>query len=158
MRELIYKPNLAKRIGATLLDYAIFLIPTWMYIMYFGYDNDEGGKTVSGLMALPIPLFWFLYFVVVEASYGATFAHQALYLKVLTSKRNRVSFVNAFKRHLLDPIDIFFWGIPAIIAIKNSDKCQRLGDMVADTIVINTKDADQYDLAKAAFNSERISE
>jgi uncharacterized RDD family membrane protein YckC len=45
---------------------------------------------------------------------------------------------------LLDPIDILFYGIPAIIAIKNSDKHQRLGDMWAKTIVVDIKDAEQY--------------
>ena len=96
MRELIYKPNLAKRIVATLLDYAIFLIPTWIYIMYFGYDNDEGGKTVSGLMALPIPLFWFLYFVVVEASYGATFCTPGTLLKSINKQTKSCFFCKCF--------------------------------------------------------------
>ena len=141
---MIYKPNLKKRIVATLLDYTIFLIPSYVYISFFGYDNDEGGKTLSGLMALPFPAYWFLYFVVVEAYYGATFAHQALDLKVLTVSRKKISFSEAFKRHILDMIDIFFYGIPAIIATKNSEKHQRLGDMWAKTIVVDTKDIDQY--------------
>lgn len=115
-----------------------------MYIMYFGQDNSEGGKTVSGLMALPIPIAWIIYFVVIEACYGATLAHQGLYLKVLTVDRNEIKWTQALKRHLLDPIDILFYGIPAIIAIKNSDKHQRLGDMWAKTIVVDTKDAEQY--------------
>lgn len=115
-----------------------------MYIMYFGHDNGEGGKTVDGLMALPIPMLWSLYFVVVEAMYGATFAHQALYLKVTTLDRKEIELIQALKRHLLDPIDILFWGIPGIIAIKNTDKHQRLGDLWAKTIVVDTKDPEQH--------------
>jgi uncharacterized RDD family membrane protein YckC len=139
-----YKTNLKKKIIATLLDYALVLIPTYMYIMYFGVDNNEGGKTVSGLLALPLPTFWFIYFVVVEAMYGATLAHQAFYLKVVTLNRKEIGFSQALKRHLLDPIDILFWGIPGIIAIKNTDKHQRLGDLWAKTIVVDTKDPEQY--------------
>jgi uncharacterized RDD family membrane protein YckC len=139
-----YKTNLKKRIIATLIDYALFLIPTYMYIMYFGQDNNEGGRTVSGLMTLPIPIAWISYFVVIEACYGATLAHQRLYLKVLTVDRKEIDWTQALKRHLVDPIDILFYGIPAIIAIKNSDKHQRLGDMWAKTIVVNTKDAEQF--------------
>ena len=142
--EYIYKTNLKKRIIATILDYAVITIPTYLYVMYFGHDNDEGGKTVSGLLAFPIPTAWFLYFVVIEAVCGATLAHQGLNLKVLTLERGEIDFVHAFKRHLLDPIDIFCWGIPAIITIRNTDKHQRLGDLWAKTIVVDTKDSDQY--------------
>jgi uncharacterized RDD family membrane protein YckC len=138
------KSNLKKRIIATLIDYALFLIPMYMYIMYFGQFNNEGGKTVSGLMALPIPIVWVIYFVVIEAYYGSTLAHQSLYLKVLTVDRKQIQWTQALKRHLLDPIDILFYGIPAIIAIKNSEKHQRLGDMWAKTIVVDTKDTEQY--------------
>ena len=139
----IYKTNLKKRIIATLLDYSLVIIPTYIYIMFFGDDNNEGGKTVTGVLALPIPIFWFVYFVVVESVYGATFAHQALDLKVLTIEKNDISFIQSLKRHLLDPIDILFYGIPAIIAIKNSEKHQRIGDMWAKTIVVDTKDPQQ---------------
>lgn len=133
------RKNLKKRIIATILDYALFLLSTYLYIMLAGQGNDEGGKTVNGLLALPIPIAWLIYFVVIEACYGATLAHQALYLKVLTIDQKDIEWTQALKRHLLDPIDILFYGIPAIIAINNSDKHQRLGDMWAKTIVVDTK-------------------
>jgi uncharacterized RDD family membrane protein YckC len=138
-----YKTNLKKRIIATLLDYTLFLLPTYMYIMVFGVYNEEGGKTVSGLMALPIPIVWFMYFVIVEALYGGTLSHQGLNLKVLTLDQREIEWTHALKRHLLDPIDILLYGIPAIFAIKNSEKHQRLGDMWAKTIVVDIKDTEQ---------------
>jgi uncharacterized RDD family membrane protein YckC len=92
-----YKTNLKKKIIATLFDYALVLIPTGIYIAYFGHDNDQGGKTVDGVMALPIPALWFICFVVVEAFYGATLAHQALYLKVVTLDRKEIGFSEALK-------------------------------------------------------------
>ena len=111
--------------------------------MLVGHDNDEGGKTVSGLFTLPIPIFWVIYFVFIEAHYGATLGHQGLYLEVFTVERKEISFRQALKRHLLDPIDFLFFGIPAFIAIKNSNNHQRLGDMWANTIVIDKKDNEQ---------------
>lgn len=113
-----------------------------------GKINQGGAKEVKGLLALPIPVSWFLYFVVVEAFYGATLAHQGMYLKVLTLERKEIAFMHALKRHLLDPIDILIYGIPAIIAIKNTDKHQRLGDLWAKTIVVDTKDTEQYLIKK----------
>lgn len=142
-----YKSNLKKRIIATFLDYALFLIPTYIYVLYFGKINSQGGKTVSGLMALPIPVAWTLYFVVVEACYGATLAHQGLTLKVITIDRKQIDWTQALKRHLLDPIDLLLYGIPAIVAIKNSDKHQRLGDMWAKTVVVDMNDEEQYSIS-----------
>ena len=142
--DFVYKTNLKKRIIATLVDYTIYLLFFIFYVSYFGHDNNEGGKTVDGVMALPVFLVWFVYFVVVEAINGATLGHKGVYLKVVTIDRRSIGFGQALKRHLLDPVDILIWGIPALISIKNSDKHQRLGDMWAKTIVVDTKDPQQY--------------
>ncbi len=75
---------------------------------------------------------------------GATPGHHGFNLKVLTLDRKEIAFKQALKRHLLDPIDILLYGIPALIAINNSEKHQRIGDMWAGTIVIDTADPDQY--------------
>ena len=138
------KANIKKRIIATLLDYALFSLSAYIYILLVGQDNEEGGKTVTGFLFTPIPIVWFIYFVVIEASNNATLAHQGLYLKVMTIDRKEIDWTQALKRHLLDPIDILFYGIPAIIAIKSSDKHQRLGDMWAKTIIVDIKDPEQY--------------
>ena len=63
--------------------------------------------------------------------------------------RKEIEWTQALKRHLLDPIDILFYGIPAIITVKNSGKHQRLGDMWAKTIVVDIKDPEQYFTNKA---------
>jgi uncharacterized RDD family membrane protein YckC len=139
-----YKSNLKKKIIATLLDYSLFLLPTYIYVMVVGHDNAQGGKTVEGLMVLPIGAFWFIYFVLIEGIFGATLAHQGFYLKVITFERRNVDWTQALKRHLLDFIDIFFWGIPGIISITKTEKHQRLGDLWAKTIVVDTKDPEQY--------------
>lgn len=141
---LKFKTNLKKRIYATLLDYGLYLLAFYVYVMFFGHDNNEGGQTVSGLLALPIFIAWFIYFVVIEAFYGATLGHQIFNLKVLTLNSKDIEFTQALKRHLLDPIDILFYGIPGIIAIKNSDKHQRIGDMWAKTFVVDMTDIEQY--------------
>lgn len=141
---LKFKTNLKKRIFATIVDYGLYLLAFYDYVMFLGHDNDEGGKTVSGLLALPIFIVWFIYFVLIETLYGATPGHMVFSLKVQTLNRKSIQLTQALKRHLLDPIDILLYGIPAIIAIKNSDKHQRIGDMWAKTIVVDTADREQY--------------
>ena len=51
----------------------------------------------------------------------------------------KLTFLESFKRHLLDPIDFCFFGIVAIITIKNTVKNQRVGDLWAKTIVVSSK-------------------
>ncbi|OYU96164.1 MAG: hypothetical protein CFE21_07055 [Bacteroidetes bacterium B1(2017)] len=143
---LKYKPNLKKRIFASILDYAIYFLSFFVYIMFFGTEIGNGEKTVTGLMFLPIPIFWFCYFVLVEYRFGGTFGHLAFHLKVLTLKRKEIEFSQALKRHLIDPIDVFMYGIPAMIAILNSEKHQRIGDMWAGTCVIDLEDFEQINL------------
>ncbi len=142
---LIYKTNFKKRFFASLIDYALTFALTYIYIDNFGTVNEEGGKSVTGLMGLPILIFWTLYFVIIETFYGGTLGHFAFNLKVLTINRREVDFIQSLKRHLVDPIDFFIWGLPAIIAIKNSEKHQRLGDMWANTVVIDITDSEQYE-------------
>lgn len=98
---------------------------------------------VTGFKALVIPIVWFVYFIVIEAEYGATLGHKSFYLKVMSIDRKEIDFIHALKRHLLDPIDILFYGIPALIAVKYSVRHQRLGDMWAQTIVIDILDPEQ---------------
>lgn len=133
------KSNLRKRTFASILDYGFFLSLTIAYIVYFGEPDGAGENTVTGLLALVIPIAWFLYFVVIETINEATLGHQAFNLAVKTENRKPITLKQSFKRHLLDPIDILIFGIPARIAIKNSDKHQRLGDMWAKTIVVDLK-------------------
>ncbi|RYF19524.1 MAG: RDD family protein [Flavobacteriales bacterium] len=150
-----FKKNLRKRIFATLLDYGLFFLSLLLYTIFFGEDNEEGGKTVSGMLALPVPVTWFIYFIVIEGIYGATLGHKAFDLKVLTLDRRKIRITHAFKRHLLDPLDILIYGIPAIIAINSSERSQRIGDMFANTIVVDTSDIEQYCVAKQSTNQNQ---
>lgn len=144
LQILIYKTNLSKRFWASFIDYTLVFALTYLYIDTFEIENEEGVKAVNGVMVFPILIVWFFYFIVLEVLYGGTLCHLALKLKVLTIDGREIGFSQSLKRHLVDPIDFFFFGFPAIIAIKNSDKHQRLGDMLAKTVVIDITDKQQY--------------
>ncbi len=116
----------------------------FLYVEAFGVATEEGSKSIHGFSSLPLFVVWLIYFVGVEAYQGATFGHKALNLLVLTLKREKIGFTEALKRHLLDPFDFFVYAIPAIVAIKNTEKNQRLGDLWAKTIVVDTSDSEQY--------------
>ncbi len=135
------KPHLGKRIGATILDYGLMFSVFMIYVLQFGtYDSIEGNYSVHGFKSLPLIGFWLIYFVFVEYKYGSTLGHFVFNLKVINSKGQKTEIIQNLKRHLIDFIDIFMWGIPAMISIKNTENNQRLGDLWAKTIVIHSSD------------------
>lgn len=140
------KPYLKLRSIATLIDYGIFFLLFWVYIDAFGEDTPGGGKEVHGLLALVIPVFWFLYFVVLETVNQATPGHDMCKLKVVKPDGYRISLSDAFKRRICDPIDIFIWGIPALICISKTSKHQRLGDLLANTMVVKATDIEEKEV------------
>jgi len=87
-------------------------------------------------MFFPIIVFWFCYFVLIEGLYQATFGHQLLNIIVRQENYNSINIGHSFKRRILDIIDLTMLGIPAMIAISNNVKKQRLGDLYAKTIVV----------------------
>jgi uncharacterized RDD family membrane protein YckC len=80
-----------------------------------------------------------LVFILLELFFGATVGNSivGLELKSLTRNNGQLTFSQSFKRHLLDPLDMFPFGLIGVITIKNTDKHQRLGDLLGKTIVVN---------------------
>ena len=140
IRRVEPKRYIKLRVFATLIDYGIYFILLYIYMWAFGIQTGGGGYTVNGLLVLPIPIAWFLYFVVTEAYNGATPGHDICKLTVVKVNAQKLSLVDAFKRRIVDPIDIFIYGIPALICIYNTPKFQRLGDIFADTVVVKKSD------------------
>jgi len=146
IRKVEPKRYLGLRIAATLIDYGIYFAVIFIYIMMFGTPDDEGSSTLNGGPALLIAVFWFLYFVVLEAVNQATPGHDILKLIVVKTKGDRIGFTDALKRRITDIIDIAFYGIPALICICNTPKFQRIGDLWADTIVVKRPDVIETDV------------
>lgn len=138
MENTNLKPNLTKRFLAGLIDYTIIYAFFYAFISAFGEPNEEGGYSVTGFLALVPILFWFLFLVVLETFFGATLGNSIVGLqpKSLTKNNGELSLGQSIKRHVLDPIDMFPFGLLGIMAIKNTDRNQRLGDIWAKTIVV----------------------
>jgi uncharacterized RDD family membrane protein YckC len=134
------KPYLKLCSLATIIDYGIFFILFWGFVYSFGEETDDGTREIHGSLALVIPAFWFLYFVVLEAVNQATPGHDICKLKVVKVDGQKISLSDAFKRRICDLIDIAFYGIPAFICISKTIKHQRLGDLLANTVVIKLSD------------------
>lgn len=128
---------LLRRIIAGLIDYFIIFSLILFYILYFGEENSEGEYSVNGVKAVPIFLFWFVYVCIVETTLHSTLGNYLLSLKPVDDKTEQnISLKQSVLRHIVDPIDMFCFGLVAIITITNSPESKRLGDLLAKTKVV----------------------
>ena len=134
------KPYIKLRILATIIDYGIFIILFVFYIFLWGEQTADGTWEINGLPALLIPVTWFFYFVVTEKVNQATPGHDICGLRVVKPGGHNITLSDAFKRRICDPLDIFIYGIPAIICISKTDKHQRIGDLLANTLIVKKTD------------------
>lgn len=139
------EPKLLSRTLATVIDYGLYLAFYIWLIVTYGTPNDEGGYSLNDIRGLWIFAVWFVYFPIIESIHGQTLGKFILGLRVVTKHGNPISFGQAFKRHLVDMIDFFFFGVVAFLTIKNTPDHQRLGDLIAKTIVIG---GDTFDCPK----------
>ncbi len=134
-----------KRILSALIDYVLFcgimiLIGHLFGKSLAGQIDSEGnqihfGYTLQGPASILLLLCWLLIFPIAEGLTGFTLAKKIVGLKVIRKDSSRISILNSFVRHLFDLID-FFCLMGFIIAANNQNK-QRMGDLVANTIVID---------------------
>lgn len=144
--QIATKPNLRKRILAGLIDYTLLFGITIVMFIYFG-EKIENGYRLTGFPALLNALIWFGYLIAFEVKFGGTLGNLMFDLQVLSIKENKTTSLTlwqSFKRHIFDILDLWFFGFLGIILIKNTQYNQRLGDLLAKTIVINTKDNEQF--------------
>lgn len=139
--EMKTEPNILLRFLAGLIDYIIIYFGTLFLIYFLGEPTDEGGMTLNGFPALLPITFWLMMTVILEIGFGATLGNSIVGLKPIPKNgtNRKLTFIESFKRHLLDPIDMFFFGLVGIITIKNTDLHQRVGDLWAKTIVVPIK-------------------
>ncbi len=131
---------LTRRIFAGFIDYTIILSISFIYISIFGKINDDGEYSVTGIKTLPIVLFWFTYLCLIETFLNATLGNYIVKPKPVDLNTGKeINLKQSFLRHCVDIIDMFAFGIVATIIIKNSEKSQRLGDLLAKAKVVKVQ-------------------
>jgi uncharacterized RDD family membrane protein YckC len=148
--------NLSKRYYAIVIDYMILFVLLAMAMYFLGEKNDSGGYTVRGFRAFIIPLIWLFYFPLCESLTKQTLGKKALNLYVVDFKGESPSIVQTFLRRALDPIELLFLGAPALLSINHSAKNQRVGDMIAGTLVVSTEAACRFCGAELELNTREV--
>lgn len=125
-----------QRIIAYLIDVAIFWVVFLVYVIFFQVDEKGRVLFLSNLFSWKVLAYWVLYFPFVESQTGRTIGKWLMGLRVADARGNELAFWQPFLRHFLDVVDFLFFGLVGLLVMSRSDKNQRVGDKVAQTIVI----------------------
>ncbi|HEC14048.1 MAG TPA: RDD family protein [Acidiferrobacteraceae bacterium] len=125
------------RLVAQIIDMIVLMGIGYVLAIFTG-DTTASGFSMQGPSALLFFAISFGYYIAMEAQLGGTVGKMALGLKVVKlDGSGPIGWVPSLIRNLLRIIDALpFFYIVGIILIWNSDKCQRLGDRVAETVVV----------------------
>lgn len=93
-------------------------------------------RNAPGVSGLLTAIIVFAYFIVLEATQGATLGKMALGLRVVKTNGAPITWADSIIRNLLRIIDGLFGYLVGAILIWTSPLKQRLGDRAAHTVVV----------------------
>ena len=130
-----------KRFIAIFIDYFIYFIIMFFLIQITGdkYELEDGtvGFRVEGFPALISLIPWFLLLPILEGKTGQTIGKMIMKIRVSKTNGTTINIGNSIVRHLFDIVDYLpFLGIVGLLVASNNELNQRVGDLVAKTIVI----------------------
>lgn len=125
---------------------AVIIDSILLFIVAFVIALATGGTTEAGFHIGGAPFFlWtalgLAYFIVMEATQGATLGKKAMGLKVVKQDGTPLDWQASIIRNVLRLIDGFFFYLVGAIVVWVSKSRQRLGDMAAHTLVVSSRPA-----------------
>lgn len=151
LTDLDYKPALAsifKRWLACFIDFTLAILVGGIITVIFGERiiNADGsrdgwhmGSRLSGNLALVLP--WLIFLPGLEAfNNGQTIGKMLFRLRTVRQDGSKLNLGISLLKHLFDVIDhLPAGGIIGMIVSGSTRKKQRVGDLVAKTIVVDVK-------------------
>ena len=138
--------SLFRRFLADLLDKLLLLVPPALVIALAMPGLDEMAEdpfpfilTILSALAFFF-LGGFLYHSLLEGIYGQTLGKKICGIRVLKADFSPCGLSAGFLRNLMRIADAFFYYLVAIIAMVATCKWQRVGDLVAETVVVRVKE------------------
>jgi len=132
---------IAKRSFAALIDYGLCWAAVTVYGMLFGQVKPDGSYEVTGcLHVLVVIAIWILMLPLPELLWGRGIGKGIFGLRVapMTDPNATPSMPAVAKRQIAAFLEIgMCMGILPLIVILNSPQRQRLGDLWAQTIVVD---------------------
>jgi len=129
-----------RRVLATIVDAIVLAVGFWVMSALFGSTSVEGGQvgaSLSGVAALASFILVFAYYIVLEGYLGQTLGKMLLGIKVIREDTGEAPGLKAATiRTVMRIVDGLLSYLVAFIAVLASQKNQRLGDMLAHTLVV----------------------
>jgi len=136
--------SIKKRILSGIIDFVVlWLIGSFIGIFWGkslkGTVEPDGaviqfGWQLTGFNIIFLMSFWLILLPITEGISGYTIGKKIAGLKAMDSRGTKITLLKAFIRHFFDFIDFFLF-IGIIVAYCNK-RHQRIGDLVAKTIVV----------------------
>lgn len=129
-----------KRLLAWVVDFAILLSYFYIVNLIFGEAFSLYRFRLWGWMEALLTLPYLLYHLLCEALLnGQSVGKKLLKIRVITAEGGAPTMSQYVLRWMFRLIDMMPWGIPALLSIVLTPSSQRLGDLVAGTLVIDTR-------------------
>ena len=130
--------GVGRRAVAILIDSILLFIAGYIIALATGGTTKDGFNIQGG------PAFLWLgvglaYYIIMEATAGATLGKRAMGLKVVKESGEPIDWQASIVRNVMRIVDGFFFYLVAAIAVWTSKKRQRLGDMAAHTLVVKAR-------------------
>ena len=137
---------IGSRVLALIVDTVIVFVVSVVVLFTLGALGAVGGGDLLGALlglvgGLFLLVFQFAYFIYFEGSSGQTPGKRLVSIVVVTSDGQPIGYREAAIRTVLrivDGLGIFVPYLVALALVLLTDDNQRLGDIVADTVVVKT--------------------
>ena len=136
------RASIEARAKAQGIDALVWLAALILLGIIFGGISSSNGFfriKISGPPLLMATVLWLAYMTMMEVKYGGSIGKRARGLRVVMEDGEPVSPEAALIRNLMRFVDAFPYVVPYVvgaIAASNSPLMQRLGDRVAETVVV----------------------
>ncbi len=140
--------SLTRRAWSQIVDFLVLGAPAIAGVLFLFpiFDMEkmiDSGRMFAGFGLMLGGLLWGLaclfVFSFLEGRWGATPGKWAVGIRVLGTDLRPCGFGRALVRNLLKFIDGFFNFMVGILLAALSENCQRLGDMAANTVVVDAR-------------------
>jgi uncharacterized RDD family membrane protein YckC len=136
--------SLFRRTLAKSIDFLIITIPAvapFYFVLEEGFLSENLLQYIGlAVYSLTVMLFGsFLYHSLLEGLWGKTIGKKICGIVVLKDDFSKCTIGRGFLRNVMRIIDGFFYYLVAAVAMAGTLKWQRLGDIVAGTVVVRDK-------------------
>ena len=130
----------AIRLGAYMIDWGIRAVVLTIIFLFVGCAGIMLPGTAMGVATISMFVMEWCYFIVAEGFFrGKTIGKHVLGLRVIHDRGHPLTFWGSMIRNLLRGIDCMPLYGPAFTSMVLTQRLQRLGDLIAGTVVISER-------------------